>query len=318
MFGICIESSHARGMGHFFRQLNFSAFLAEKKEPFVFLLNDHPAARRILSENKLPHEIVPLNDLETGWERKVVGKYRITTWVDDRQDTDGRHARFVKDSGAILVVFDNTGSGAALADFNFSALVFDKSAARLPGKKVFAGTEYLILNREIDSFKRLRSKGEKILVTLGGSDTYGVTLKAIDILKSIGRTATVVVGPSFNHRSQVDEAAEGEFEIKSTVKSLIAEMAHYDLAVCGGGITAFEANASGLPCIIIANERFEESHGRYLERLGSSIFAGHHENINQQVFKELPISKLSAMSQTGLTRLDTKGAERIWSTLTNG
>src|SRR5207302_11164696 len=121
-----------------------------------------------------------------------------------------------------------------------------------------------------------------------------------------------------NQKGKVDGAEEGKCQINTTVKSLMAEMAHYDLAVCGGGITAYEASASGLPCIIIANERFEESHGRYLERLGSSIFAGHHENINQQAFKELPISKLSAISQIGLTRLDTKGAEAIWSTLTNG
>ena len=35
------------------------------------------------------------------------------------------------------------------------------------------------------------------------------------------------------------------------------EMSRHDLAVTGGGMTPFEANAAGLPCIVVANETFE-------------------------------------------------------------
>ncbi len=304
-------------MGHLYRQLHFSALLAEKGEKCIFFLNDNAVALKILADHKVSYETVPLNDWDSGWEKRLVKKHRIDTWVDDRLDTDVRHAQFVKESGAVLSVFDDHGTGAALADFNFSALSFDKTA-KVPGKKVFVGTEYLILNPEIDSFKRLRTKIDKILITLGGSDTYGVTLKAIDILRSLGRKATIVTGPSFEHQKALKKAANGEFKIKPSVPSLIAEFADYDLAICGGGITPFEASASGLPCLIIANEPFEIPNGRYLESLGTSLFAGHHANLDSSIFNQLPHMNLSAMSQAGLSRLDTKGAQRIYDALKNG
>ena len=53
------------------------------------------------------------------------------------------------------------------------------------------------------------------------------------------------------------------------------------------------ANASGLPCIIVANETFEISNGKYLAGLGSSIFAGFHNYINIDAFTmELDIEKI--------------------------
>jgi len=208
------------------------------------------------------------------------------------------------------------GGGASLADFNFSALSFDSSIP-LSGKKIFTGEKYLILNPEIESFKHLRSQIKKIIVTLGGSDTYNVTSKVIDILKNIGREATIVVGPSFDRvRLQKLNIPEG-FVIKQTVQSLVAEFSNYDIAICGGGITPFEANAAGLPCIIIATELFEIPNAKYLEHLGSSLFAGYRESIDMAIFRQLSTLKITEMSQAGLSQLDTMGAQRVYDALTN-
>jgi spore coat polysaccharide biosynthesis predicted glycosyltransferase SpsG len=303
-------------MGHLYRQLVFSGFLAQRGMPSVFFVNKDEVATKILSEHDKRFEIVDLTDYETGWERTVMREYPINVWIDDRLNTDKRHARFIKDHGVTLVVFDDGGTGATLADFNFSALCFEKNT-HPPGRHVFTGTDYLILNPEIDAFKRPRHRMDKILVTLGGSDTHGVTSKVVKMLKSAGHRATIVLGPSFKCQRELLETANDGFKIKHSVKSLVAEFGGYDLAICGGGITPFEANASGLPCLIIANEPFEASHAQYLESLGSSVFAGYHTDLHGDIFDHLPTSsKLSEMSQAGLSHLDTKGAERIFQTLT--
>jgi len=314
MFAICVESSHERGMGHLFRQLNFAALLAEKGERFVFLLNDDAAALRILAARSIPCETVNLSDFTSGWERKLSEKYGVTVWVDDRLDTDIRHARHVKDGQASLVVFDDGGSGAQLADLNFSALCFE-APRRLGGCRVFTGTDYLILSREIDRYKRPRNDAARILVTMGGSDSYGVTVKVVEILKAAGLSATVIAGPSFRNGSELEAAAGGLFRIKYAVESLIAEFSGHDLAVTGGGVTPFEANASGLPCVIIANELFEIPGARYLEALGSSAFAGHHEKIDAH--KLTGFHDISAMSRAGLAALNTGAAEKIYNLITN-
>ena len=309
MFAICIESSHQRGMGHLFRALNLARFLIEKKMPHIVLVNDNDQAIKILLENSIPFEVVNLQDFTSGWETALIDKHNIGVWINDRLNTDVRHSAILKQKAVRLVVFDDRGSGAVNADLHIAALVF-KDRHRLAGKKILTGPQYLILNHQIDNYKRLRTCCNKILVTLGGSDTYGVTVNVARMLHSYGKTATLVLGPSFGHCDFIQEMLDDGFQIKGAVPSLIQEFREYDLAITGGGVTPFEANASGLPCIILANELHEMEAGEYLDQLGCSIFAGYYKEISAEVFnRSLPIE---AMSRKGMETIRTGAIETIW------
>ncbi|MDD2806227.1 MAG: hypothetical protein PHV33_11780 [Elusimicrobiales bacterium] len=301
-------------MGHLFRQLNFSSFLAKKSEEFIFFVNNDEAATGLFRKSGIPFEIVALDDDKSGWQMDLISKHHVDVWLDDRLDTSESHAVAVKSSGVRRVVFDDRGPGSSLADLNFAGLSFEPDT-RLKGGKVYAGLDYLILNPEIDKYKRTRHSANKILVTLGGSDTYGATVKAVELLRVAGLTATVITGPAFKHFRALADVARDEFEIKPPVDSLIAEFRNYDLAVTGGGITPFEANASGLPCVIIANELFEVANAKYLEQKGCSVFAGYHESLDPHVFKRL--LDIPAMSRAGLSAISTKGSENIYETIIN-
>jgi len=90
---------------------------------------------------------------------------------------------------------------------------------------------------------------------------------------------------------------------------MIEEFHHHDLAITGGGITPFEANASGLPCVVIANELFEIPVGKKLQKLGGSIFAGHHESLSLPLFHaNLPLKQ---MSQAGMRIIGLHGTHRV-------
>ena len=105
-------------------------------------------------------------------------------------------ARAVKDTGIPLVTFDDRGAGASLADLHIAALAFDVDEP-LSGKRVVRGLDYLILNAEIARWRRQRTQLQSIMVSMGGSDTYGATVKIVALLRKLGRTATVVIGPGF-------------------------------------------------------------------------------------------------------------------------
>jgi len=312
MFGICIESSHQRGMGHLFRVLNLIEYLKEKKQNYVIFINNDKNAVFIIKEKNIPHEIVNLSDFQSDWESVLINKYNIDLWINDRLDTDIKHSQNVVKNNIKLVTFDDRGTGAKLADINIAALSFNNSE-ELKGKKILTGIKYLILNKEIEKYKRIRTKTERILVTLGGSDTYGVTLKVVEILKNLDKSATIITGPSFQHKKELENIIDDRFIIKKTVTSLIEEFYNYDIAVTGGGITPFEANATGLPCIIIASEIHEIQTAQYLEKLGSSVFAGYHENIDIKLFNQnYDIEKLSKI---GLKTIKTDGVENIYNTI---
>ena len=307
MFALCVESSHARGMGHFYRALNLADGLAKAGLPYIFYLNDHAPSRQILVERGVPHRVVDLEDFTGNWEVSLIKQDGITLWVNDRLDSDIRHAKKIKATGTPLVTFDDRGTGAALADLHIAALAFDEQEY-LGGAKLLRGTDYLILNPQISDYTRLRKHLVSILVTLGGSDTYGVTVKVVQLLKKMGLTATIVVGPAFMHMDMLDEVLTEDFALKHGVPSMIEEFYHHDLAITGGGITPFEANASGLPCVVIANELFEIPVGMALQKLGGSFFAGHHESLQSPLFAtDLPLEQ---MSRAGMRNIGLQGTRR--------
>ena len=301
-------------MGHFFRALNFIAYLQKINQFFILLLNEHQPSIKILRAKSIPFEIISLGDLETGWEEKVISRYQITVWLNDRLDTHISHAERVKSTGIKLVTFDDQGSGANISDLHFAPLFFDERK-KLTGNKIYQDISYLILNPEISKFKKRRYQQKKILVTMGGSDTYGVTIKVVKQLKKLGKSATILLGPSFEHIEELKKVITPSFNLIESVSSLIKTFSLYDLAITGGGITPFEANASGLPCIVVANELFEIPAGHYLEKVGSSLYAGFHDNLDNELFtKSLDISK---MSQIGFNYFTLQGSENVYREITS-
>lgn len=308
MFGICVEASHERGMGHLYRALALCETLLEREIPFRVFINRNEASQAILEQRGIPFDLVELDPAKSGWQSRAISRYGIHLWIDDRLNTDVRHSTLVKDRGIPLVTFDDRGDGAAMAELNIVALSFD-AAESLPGRKVLRGPGYLILNREIAEYRHARTGMGSIVVTLGGSDTYGATVKVVQILKSAGLGATVIVGPAFKHMTELSQVLDDHFVLKRNVPSLMEEFSHHALAITGGGITPFEANAAGLPCIIIANEDFEIPVGEGLARLGGAIFAGHHSRIDtRKLTTPLPIP---VMSQAAMRALDLQGVGRV-------
>lgn len=307
MLALCLESSHACGMGHLYRGLTLLDVLRARGHNPRLLLNDHAASLAVARARGYEPVVVDVADLATDWETPLIRQHGIRLWVNDRLETDIAHAARVAATGAILVTLDDTGSGAALAALHIVALnvVGDKPN----GKCVVRGVDYLILNPEIAAYQRVRTSARSLLVTLGGSDTYGVTVKVVQHLASIGRAATIVIGPAFEHRQALEAVMTTAMILKCNVSSMIEEMAWHDLAITGGGMTAFEANAAGLPCIVIANEAFEVANANLLERLGGAIFAGHHAVADLTLLAcEFP---LEAMSRAGIANIPLSGAQKV-------
>ncbi|ACI53713.1 putative glycosyltransferase spore coat polysaccharide biosynthesis protein [Rhizobium leguminosarum bv. trifolii WSM2304] len=313
MFVFCIESSHARGMGHLFRSLTLATELRSRGHSVRFAANDHPNSLRIIRERGFD---VALYDLAavTGWEEGLVDPTTVPSpiWINDRLDTRRPHSETIKRLGAKLVTFDDRGDGAELADMNICALLFEKTED-LKGEDIRLGVEYMILNPEIERYRRVRQSLASILVTLGGADTYGVTVRVAKWLSSKPFPVTIVTGPSFQHMAELEEvvstAEPDRFKLLNQVPSLAAEMYGHDLAITGGGVTPFEACAAGLPCVVIANEPFEIPVGRALEGLGAAFFAGHHSEFDLGILeKAIPIR---SMSETAMTKVDLGGVGRI-------
>ncbi len=310
MFAICVEASHSKGMGHLFRMLNFANYLKKQNEAFIFLINNNDKTKSILVDSNISYEIVDLNNFTLNWESEIIERYDINHWINDRLNTNIKHSLNIINKGIKLITFDDLGSGAKHSNINICGLFFHNDNAE--GTNVLRGVNYLILNYEINRYKKERIKIKNILVTLGGSDTYGVTIKVLLLLKKYNIKATIHIGPSFKYIEELNKELTSDYKVITYVSSLIEEFSKYDLAITGGGITPFEANASGLPCLIIANEIFEIQNGEFLDKINTSKFIGHYDKINEDILLDFNKLNIGDMSRNGLNKLNVNAAEKIY------
>ena len=313
MFAICVEASHAKGMGHLYRMLNFAKYIKKQNQSFLFIINYNEKSKKILTEQNIKYEVVNLDDYSSGWETNIINKYGVKYWINDRLKTDQRHANNIKKNNKKLITCDDLGSGAKNSDINVCGLFFNRN--NLQGKKILSGVDYLILNSEIEIYKKKRVFVENILVTMGGSDTYGVTVKIVELLKANNIKATVHIGPSFKHGEALNNIITDEYRVIKNIPSLIEEFTKYDLAITGGGITPFEANASGLPCLIVANEYIEISNGEFLQKIGSSKFIGYHDDINANAINDINFLDIRSMSSQGINNITTGAVNEIYNNI---
>lgn len=310
MYILCVKSSHAMGMGHLFRMINLYGVLRQNGiDAIIVLLGEHSPSSEWLARASIPFEIVAEQTIETlDWETSIALRYDAKVWINDRLQTDAVHAARIKALGLRLVTFDDLGSGAVLADIQVAALAGVRGETP-QGEKVLTGLDYLILSPEISRYRQQRSECSKWVVTLGGSDTHGVTVKVGQWLTAMQKTATLILGPGFSHNKKLARVVGGGITVKRSVPSLAAEFAVHDLAITGGGLTAFEAAAAGLPTVTVANEAWEVPHCRHLQAIGCSVFAG--------LFGEMDLSILNTpldiarMSLAALHGVGTDGAVRV-------
>lgn len=298
------------GMGHLFRMINLHGALSQSgAEAIIVLLGEHLPAIDWLKRASIPFEDVTDQAVaQPGWEAGLALRYEAKVWVNDRLHTNADHATRIKELGLRLGTFDDLGNGAALADIHVAALAGVRGE-NPQGAKVLTGLKYLILAPEIAHFRRQRTVCNRWVVSLGGSDTHGVTVKVAKWLKARQQPATLILGPGFEHEGALEKVVDEGFTLKRSVPSLAAEFAAHDLAITGGGLTAFEASAAGLPTVMVANEMWEVAQCLHLQTLGCSVFAGPQRNINLSVL-ERPLD-IAKMSMAALNAVDAYGANRV-------
>lgn len=311
MYALCLESSHERGMGHLFRGINLYQYLRKEKEDTVILINQNEQAIKVLKERQIPYETVNFDDIYSEWESRLIEKYGITVWLNDKYQTRRELYLHVKhNSDVVLAAIDEEGGCDDLLDIHFAGMVFQQDFAA-KGKYVFQGIDYIVLNAEIAKYRRLRKEARRLVVSMGGSDTYGVTIKVLQILKKRKLRADIVVGPSFEHMDGLMRNMADGYQVYRNVPSLAEKFSEYDAAITGGGVTCIEAAAAGLPCVIVANEPFEADTAKFMENLGTAVFAGHHTQIDENKFDVAKLD-IESMSRAGLRGIALDGARNIY------
>ncbi len=224
-------------------------------------------------------------------------------------------------TAALLITIDDAGKAAQkIADLRINPLYYVRGAVCHPS--------YIPLDRIFQKHhsarKAIRPVIKNILVTMGGSDTYGFTPHVIRILGHSWAkecALTVIRGPASKHSPRHIQTLLGAAKNTRLLnsipqKAMLRWMQWADLAICAGGNTLFELACTGTPSISIASEPFEEETVLRMQKLGVCLGIPFHRKVSEKklsshikTMRDYSIRR--SQSRTGKKLVDGKGVERI-------
>lgn len=166
---------------------------------------------------------------------------------------------------AYLAVLDDTGRDLCACNVVLNSSVLARPEMYPRAARKLLGPDHLILD---DHFRKARHLGSRdhgsptVLLTFGGSDPTGLTLRVLKALKGalLPCRLIVVVGPGFGEPSAVEEISsslEVSCRVVRSPSDLLPFFIGCDLAVCAGGRTMYELYALGVPTLAVASAPHE-------------------------------------------------------------
>ena len=322
------DGSHEIGLGHIFRMLSLAQVLAAGGHQASFLSLLDERANAMVAKAGYGLAIVDSGDGEC--VARALAQSPPDLLLNDVLDTTTGYMKAVRPCAGRVANLDDRGPGGSLADIVVNSLpcTYRRRSAD-PEPRYLEGPEYLIIG---SNFRELMGRSSRhaavcrrVLVTFGGSDTHGQTVRVARVLRTVDGLdhIDIVVGPSFAHGTELARttAADERVTVSCDVPNLAAIMDGHELAIVGGGITLFEAAAIGLPTLSIAWESFEAANARWCESQGFCCYLGRGHEIDDRSISagvgELLTNRVlrQRMGERGPAAVDGRGLQRLAATL---
>jgi len=148
------------------------------------------------------------------------------------------------------------------------------------------GWEWALLGTNPSTAKPNKQAGRPVLlVTMGGSDPFGLTLKSARALAKLDPSFRVrfVVGPGVADRAAVARqivSLNSNFETIEGANGLATEFARADTALAAFGVTAYELAAAGVPALYLCLSDDHALSASAFEQAGMGLSLGIAEHLN--------------------------------------
>ena len=222
------------------------------------------------------------------------------------------------------VVLDSLGNFSGSPDILINDTIVP-SLAEYPAisehTKLFIGPQYFIIAGDIYPVEP-KPTVENVLLTMGGSDPAGLTVK---ILRPIadhftGYKLNVVLGPLFTEHQKVYEIIKGHRNIvvHENPDNFIGLMSRQDAIITAGGRTLYECAYLGKPVLIIPSIEHEALMAEaYAKATGSCFLPAWEDAVSGHRVSEAlnyysnNYSIRKAIYQSSIKLIDGNGVERI-------
>jgi spore coat polysaccharide biosynthesis protein SpsF len=225
----------------------------------------------------------------------------------------------------LKAVIDDASERRLAADLAYYPPVPQAAALDWSGSKCTAriGWEWALLGvSQLPSRPRSHSPRPTLLVSMGGSDPFGLTLQCAKALKTLDPVfrARFVIGPGFKNKERLARsivALRPNFETVEGAHGLATEFAACDAALVAFGVTAYELAAFGVPAIYLGISEDHAMSASAFEAAGMGISLGVAKTAGDADIAKTVWALLNngarrrEMRAAGLMTIDGQGAARI-------
>lgn len=306
------KGNHKQGMGDVMGSLALAD--AFSGHDILFIVDDDSeAVECVLKHN---YKVKAVKTLEE--ELLYLESFKPDAIIVNQLNNPKEFLQELKKRTDLLVTIDDVGKGASVADLRFNPEYYVPNS--------YYGPEFVPLREEFQNInkkeKTIKKEVKNILVTLGGSDTYGFTPKVVRGLSNIldDIDITIIIGSTFRHNTQLNEVINNSkrpFRVLKNIDNMAEMMFNSDIGITGGGLTLFEMACVGTPTIVVCGELFEEETANMMQERGFSINLGFGKKLDEKTIFDTVDSLMEdyyrrlQMSKRGKKLVNGRGTERI-------
>lgn len=311
------------GMGHVFRSLAIAEALRTlSRADVAFLMSaDHPEGIVTVSRRGYPVRVVGDGKQET--ELDHIRDFAPAILINDLLTLDRDYLRALSHLGATTVNLVDTPEDLQSTEVYEQVIVSVMTQEGKTPDGFYWGPEYAILREQFRGREKVvRDDARTVLLSFGGSDPQGLTLKVAEALQDLDPALDLVavLGPAFSFRR---ELVELEPTLRRRVRVIddahghISElMLEADVMVGSGGMSVYEIAALGTPGVILGQNAREDKRMREFAQQGTVDYLGLGTDVEPGAIANA-VKKLLGdperrrqMSMRGRTMVDGLGATR--------
>lgn len=269
--GIRVDSSIEIGSGHVMRCMAFAEKLREKGHIVYFICRkSEDDMRSIIKKHKF--YVISLNKVENSlwdwvsinWEQdakdtiEAVRIFSIDFLIVDHYSIDYKWEKMIKKHISKIMIIDDLANRIhdcdILLDYNFYKN-YQNRYDNLINENILLllGPKYMLLRNEFFQSSSENLDAEQILITFGGSDPTGETLKVVNIIKDLPYNFRIVVGELNPDKHLIYDIIKEKKNLHYlySINNMAEEILNSKFVIGAGGISALERVILRKPSLII-------------------------------------------------------------------
>ncbi|MFT9819922.1 UDP-2,4-diacetamido-2,4,6-trideoxy-beta-L-altropyranose hydrolase [Lysinibacillus sp. NPDC056185] len=312
MKNICfkVDASIQIGSGHVMRCITLANQLKDKGMNITFITRDLKGNMNKYIAKHFSIRVLPKIEIEDSWQwisdnwqQDVVETIDVLDgmvfdlFVVDHYAIDFKWEKRIRPYTREIMVIDDLANREhdcdILLDQNFYSNMNDRYNKLVPKHcKKYLGPNNALLREEFIKEVYLNyNKNNNILISFGGSDPTGETLKVCKLLKNIipnKYIITIIIGSSNPEKLLIERFCElnNQFTSYFNVTNMARLINESSFCIGGGGVSVIERCVLKKPTLIITVAENQIEIAKDIQQIGAANYIGHYNENYEEVFKD--------------------------------